>query len=140
MSKIPSGLTGAAMRARMEDKATIKQIGGLYVGGITSVDYTGGDDSSSGSTSAKQTEELPPFNRGYPLISNGAGAIPSFQPLGSDAIVNNSVVQDSLGVGSVISLRSSTPCKRLAITATSVNHDSISFIFVNRDGEEAING
>ena len=140
MSKIPSGLTGAAMRARMEDKATIRQTGGLYVGGTTSVSYVGGDDSSSGSTSAKQTEELPPLNRGYPLVSNGAGAIPSFQPLGSDAIVDNSVVQDSLGVGSIISLRASAPCKSLAITAFSLNHDSISFIFINRDGEEAING
>lgn len=102
MSKIPSGLTGASMRERMEDKATIKHVGGLYIGGAISKSFVGGDDSASGTTAGKETEELYPGAKGLALISNGSGQIPSFQPLTSVALLNGSVKANNLGEGCIV--------------------------------------
>ena len=129
MSKIPSGLLGSTMRARMEDKATIKHIGGLYVGGSDSVTYSGGDDTASGSTSAREVEELYPAGYGLPLVSNGAGQVPSFQTLGTAGITNQSVMRGNLGEGTVVLPLDNQRGIALNISG---NEDSIDITFLTK--------
>ena len=101
MSTIPDGLRADLMRARMEDKATITAIGGLYVGGTNPINYVG----SGGSIiPAYETECLPPGTSGYPLVSNGAGEKPSYKQVTNNGIEDEAVTGAKLGQGTIVAL------------------------------------
>lgn len=107
MSKIPSGLTGYAMRQRMEDKAIVRHVGGLYIGGTGVQVYNGGDDTTTGNTFGYVVEELIPGTNGLPLVSNGSFSLPSFRTIGSNGINDNSIGSNTLGAGTIVPLLNS---------------------------------
>lgn len=101
MSKIPSGLLGNQMRARMEDKATIKHVGGLYVGGSTSTTFNGGDDTTEGTTNAKTVKEIYPDSdtQGCPLV---AGVNPAFKKMTRIGIADKAITAQHLSNGTIV--------------------------------------
>lgn len=100
MSTIPGGLRIDLMRERMEDKATINCIGGLYVGGTTRVTFNNG---GSATVQAYATQCLAPGTAGLPLVSNGSNAVPSYQKLTAVGIMDRAVTAAKLGAGTVVS-------------------------------------
>ena len=104
MSTIPNGLRADHMRARMEDKASILHVGGLYVGGLASVTYVNDEDDPSADITAYETIELYPTinDIGLPLVSNGAGAIPSYRQIGASSLVNGTITKDKLSNGTIV--------------------------------------
>ncbi len=96
MSTIPGGLRADYMRKRMEDKATINVIGGLYVGSTSSTNLDGT------SNTFYVTECLPPSATvGLPLVSNGQNTIPSYQQLNTGGIAPQAVTKAKLGNGTI---------------------------------------
>ena len=117
MSQIPAGLRADHMRERMEDKATIKHSGALYVGSKTPVTFIDDETGTRPPIDAYETVELVPelVNMGLPLVSNGENEIPSYQPLGTIAIMDGAITSDKLGDGTVISDDPQQTRKRLSI-------------------------
>lgn len=112
MSTIPAGLRADLMRHRMEDKATITAIGGLYVGSTSPVNFY---DENGNVISAYETELLAPGTDKYPLVSNGTGQKPSYQQLTSAGIANGAITGDKLGEGTVVNSEGDSAKKTLEI-------------------------
>ena len=89
-SKIPAGLSAKTMRLRMEDKATLKRIGSLYVG----TGYT---------IEGEQTTELEPGTKGYPLVVKAGAADVGigYEPLTATGIASGAVTTDKIASGAV---------------------------------------
>ena len=89
-SKIPAGLSAKTMRLRMEDKATLKHIGSLYVG----TGYT---------IEGEQTTELEPGTKGYPLVVKAGAADVGigYEPLTATGIASGAVTTDKIASGAV---------------------------------------
>lgn len=103
MSTIPEGLRADYMRERMEDKATITAIGGLYIGGPTATYYHNNDGTMTPECHETIVLAPAPNSTGLPLVSNGPNAVPSYQQLGSIGIAPEAVTKAKLGNGTVAS-------------------------------------
>lgn len=110
MSTIPAGLRSDYMRARMEDKATIKNIGGLYMGSTQAVTFKDADSSGNPQADihAYATRELVPGEAGLPLVSNGLGRELSYRSIGLDAVGDKTITALKLGAGTLITSESET--------------------------------
>ncbi len=93
MSTIPTGLRADFMRKRIVDKATIKNIGSLYVGSGTNMDY--------GDVQGREINELPPGSAGQILYSTSNGI--EYHTLTTNDFPDRTIGWNKLGSGAIFS-------------------------------------
>lgn len=91
MATIPTGLRADYMRKRMEDKYTIQNTGGLYIGSSDTVTYVN-NKTGSETISAYGTTELPPGAEFTVLqVTDSATTPVNYNLITTDNIADNGI-------------------------------------------------
>lgn len=136
---IPAGLRADLMRKRMEDKATMTAIGGIYMGSPTASSDLTSTNYSDISGTVYETTCLVPGASGLPLVSNGLGQQVGYSQLTGAGIASGAITADKISDNAVTTSKiqdgAITTAKQAsnftANNTTKINNKTLNFDYDN---------